>query len=40
MTNLGNKMADEGVEDMIRNADIDADGQINYEEFVKMMLSS
>jgi len=25
---------------MIREADIDGDGQINYEEFVKMMMSS
>jgi calmodulin len=24
---------------MIREADIDGDGQINYEEFVKMMMS-
>jgi len=25
---------------MIREADIDGDGQINYEEFVHMMVSS
>lgn len=24
---------------MIREADVDGDGQINYEEFVKMMVS-
>jgi calmodulin len=24
---------------MIREADVDGDGQINYEEFVKMMMS-
>lgn len=24
---------------MIKEADIDGDGQINYEEFVKMMMS-
>jgi len=27
------------VDEMIREADIDGDGQINYEEFVKMMMS-
>jgi len=27
------------VEEMIREADVDGDGQINYEEFVKMMMS-
>ena len=28
------------VDEMIREADIDGDGQINYDEFVKMMMSS
>ena len=37
MTNLGEKLTDEEVDEMIREADIDGDGQINYEEFVKMM---
>ena len=27
------------VDEMLREADIDGDGQINYEEFVKMMMS-
>jgi calmodulin len=39
MTNLGEKLTDEEVDEMIREADIDGDGQINYEEFVKMMMS-
>ena len=39
MTNLGEKLTDEEVDEMIREADIDGDGQINYEEFVKMMYS-
>ena len=39
MTNLGETMTDEEVDDMIRESDIDGDGQINYEEFVKMMMS-
>ena len=39
MTNLGEKLTDEEVDEMLREADIDGDGQINYEEFVKMMMS-
>jgi calmodulin len=40
MTNLGEKLTDEEVDEMIREADIDGDGEINYAEFVKMMMSS
>lgn len=39
MTSLGEKLTEEEVDEMIREADIDQDGQINYEEFVKMMVS-
>lgn len=39
MTNLGEKLTDEEVDEMIREADIDGDGQVNYEEFVRMMLA-
>ncbi|TCD69567.1 hypothetical protein EIP91_006989, partial [Steccherinum ochraceum] len=35
MTNLGEKLSDTEVDEMIREADVDGDGQINYEEFVK-----
>ena len=31
MTNLGEKLTDEEVDKMIRGADIDGDGQVNYE---------
>jgi hypothetical protein len=31
------KITDE-VDEMIREADVDGDGHINYEEFVRMML--
>lgn len=37
MENLGEKLTDEEIDDMVKEADIDGDGEINYEEFVKMM---
>jgi len=37
MANLGEKMTDEEVDEMIKEADLDGDGQINYEEFVSVM---
>ncbi|XP_069114960.1 uncharacterized protein [Argopecten irradians] len=40
MTNLGEKMDDEEVEEMIKEADLDGDGKINYSEFVAMMTRS
>jgi calmodulin len=27
------------VDEMIREADVDGDGQVNYDEFVKMMMA-
>jgi len=39
MTSLGEKLSDEEVDEMIKEADTDNDGQINYHEFVKMMMS-
>ncbi|KAK3603078.1 hypothetical protein CHS0354_015773 [Potamilus streckersoni] len=38
MTNLGEKLTEEDVEGMIREADTDGDGQISYEEFKAMMI--
>merc|ERR1712179_580458 len=40
ITNLGEKLTNEEVDEMIREADMGGDGQINYEEFVKMMMSN
>merc|ERR1719284_2299860 len=39
MMNLGEKLTDAEVDEMIREADMDGDGQINYDEFVKMMMA-
>jgi calmodulin len=39
MTNLGEKLSEEEVDEMVREADVDGDGQVNYDEFVKMMLA-
>ena len=40
MEKNGEKLTDEEAEDQIKEADIDGDGQSNYEEFVKMILKS
>jgi len=37
MTMEGEKLTDAEVDEMIREWDIDGDGKLNYEEFVKMM---
>ena len=39
MTNLGEKLSDVEIDSMIAEADLNADGLVNYEEFVKMMMS-
>ncbi|KAI3798001.1 hypothetical protein L1987_33267 [Smallanthus sonchifolius] len=39
MTNLGEKLTDEEVDEMIHEADVDGDRQINYAEFVKIMMA-
>lgn len=37
MLNLGEKLTEEEVVQMIREADLDGDGRVNYDEFVKIM---
>jgi Ca2+-binding EF-hand superfamily protein len=37
MENLGERLTDEEVEDMVKEADTDGDGEINYKEFCRMM---
>ncbi|PSS01713.1 Calmodulin-3 like [Actinidia chinensis var. chinensis] len=39
MTNLGEKLTDEEVYEIFREADVDGDGQLNYNEFVKLMMA-
>ncbi|GIL42840.1 hypothetical protein Vafri_696 [Volvox africanus] len=37
MTNIGETLTEEQVDDMIQEADIDQDGMINYEEFIRVV---
>merc|ERR1719335_776095 len=37
MSNLGEKITDEKIDEMTREADVDAEGNFNYEDFVRMM---
>lgn len=39
MSDMGQDLTDEQVEVMMAEADTDGDGQINYEEFVQVMMS-
>ena len=40
MMNIGDKMTEKEADEMVNEADIDEDGMINYEEFVRMMMAS
>lgn len=35
MTSLGERLSEEEVDDMIKEADLDGDGQVNYEGKIK-----
>jgi calmodulin len=39
LTNMGHKLDDDEVEELLATADIDGDGQLNYEEFVQMLIA-
>ncbi|XP_070492933.1 uncharacterized protein [Chironomus tepperi] len=39
MTNLGEKLTEEEVDDMIKEADMDGDGMVNYDEFVMILMA-
>mmetsp|Transcript_4974 Transcript_4974/g.8534 ORF Transcript_4974/g.8534 Transcript_4974/m.8534 type:complete len:150 (-) Transcript_4974:543-992(-) len=39
MTNLGEKLTDEEVDEMIREADVQGDGRVVYAEFVNLLMS-
>jgi len=39
MTSLGEGLTEEEVDEMIRNADADGDGQVKYDEFVTRMMA-
>ena len=39
MTSLGENVTEDEVKEMIKEADLDGDGQINYQEFVTIMTS-
>jgi calmodulin len=40
MTSLGENITMDEVDEMIKEADLDGDGYINYEEFVKMIMNN
>lgn len=39
LTTLGEKLTDSEVEEVIKEADVDGNGHINYQNYVKMMMS-
>ncbi|KAG8370739.1 hypothetical protein BUALT_Bualt13G0014900 [Buddleja alternifolia] len=40
MMNMGERLSDEEAEQMIREADVDGDGLVSYEDFARMMMAS
>jgi calmodulin len=39
MNNIGENFTEKEIEEMIREADTDGDGKVNYSEFVQIMIS-
>lgn len=40
MINMGERLTEEEAEQMIRDVDLDGDGLVNYDDFVRMMMAS
>ncbi|KAF9115615.1 hypothetical protein BGX27_007194 [Mortierella sp. AM989] len=40
LTNLGEKLSDAQVDELLKGVEVDKNGKINYEDFVKMILAS
>ena len=39
LTSLGEKLSDEDVDQLLRKMNVEADGTVNVEEFVKMVMA-
>ncbi len=40
LQNVGEKLRDEEIDELIREADIDTDGNVHYEELVKILCNN
>lgn len=40
LTNLGEKLSDPEVDELLKGVEVDKGSKVNYEDFVKMILSS
>ena len=40
MANLGDTLRQTEIEEMLRHADLNSDGQINYQEWISLMMST
>ena len=40
MSNLGERLTDDEMEEMMREANVDADGKVNYNDFLKSMMEA
>ncbi|KAF9130313.1 hypothetical protein BGW39_003238 [Mortierella sp. 14UC] len=40
LTNLGEKLSDSEVDELLKGVEVDKSGKVHYEDFVKMILSS
>jgi Ca2+-binding EF-hand superfamily protein len=39
LTSLGEKLSDEEVDELLKVAEVDKNGLVNYEQFVRLILS-